>query len=105
MKNEIFLWIDDIRDPDYSKVPANIPIFAISRFDQAIRTIDLAIAAENFIYIDFDHDLQSKKTGYDIAKHIVESQYKDIKYNIHSMNPVGRKNIDDLLSHYGYKTF
>ena len=56
-------------------------------------------------YIDLDHDLGIGKSGYDIAKYIVENQLPCKGYRIHSMNPVGRQNIDQLLSHYHYWRF
>ena len=56
-----------------------------------------------FDIISFDHDLGEDKTGYDIAKYIVENNINIGGFNIHSMNVVGRKNIRDLLTHYGYK--
>lgn len=43
-----------------------------------------------------------KKTGYDIAKYIVENKIPLYGFVCHSMNPVGRSNIEDLLCHYGY---
>ena len=45
-----------------------------------------------------------EKTGYDIAKYIVASNIK-IKegFKIHSANPIGRYNISQLLTHYGYQ--
>ena len=56
------------------------------------------------LYISFDHDLGEIKTGYDIAKYLVENEIKAY-YNIHSANPVGRFNIEQLLQHYGYEKF
>ena len=41
-------------------------------------------------------------TGYDIAKYIIINQIKINVIAIHSANPVGRFNIEQLLSHYGY---
>lgn len=64
-------------------------------------------------FIAFDHDLgedefrRIHKTGYDIAKWmILEDQdddtyiTKDFKFSCHSANPVGKKNIEDLLNGY-----
>ena len=51
----------------------------------------------------FDHDLGVDKTGYDVAKYIVEHQIEIKGFKIHSANPVGRFNIRQLMTHYGYK--
>ena len=93
------LWIDDVRTP-----PCDGWIHC--------RTVNETKAAVNFyerqrsddsIIIDLDHDLGCKKTGYDVAKWIVASGYTNIRFHIHSANPVGRKNISELLTHYGYE--
>ena len=55
------------------------------------------------IVVCFDHDLGGKKTGYDLAKYIVENNVKLAAYEVHTMNPVGRENIIQLLDHYGYR--
>lgn len=52
--------------------------------------------------IDFDHDLGIGKTGYDLAKYIVENNIHLEFFRVHSMNPVGARNISELLEHYGY---
>lgn len=48
-------------------------------------------------FVSFDHDLGIGKTGYDIAKWIEQKAYegkiKKLKWEIHSANPVGEKNI------------
>lgn len=52
--------------------------------------------------MSFDSDLGETKSGYDIAKYLVENQIKIGAFRIHSMNVVGKKNISELLTHYGY---
>ena len=54
------------------------------------------------IFISFDYDLGSSLTGYDAAKYIVYNKHRLDGFSVHSMNPVGTKNIIDLLTHYGY---
>lgn len=59
-------------------------------------------------FVSFDHDLGnvSDKTGYDLAKYLVERDLDngdmpdDFGYEIHSSNPVGRENIDSLFKGY-----
>lgn len=94
------LFIDDIRNPfDYIKDIDGVFIVQARTYSAAIQ------AFEDFTFdiIFFDHDLGEEKTGYDIAKYIVENQI-EVKdgFKIHSANPVGRSNIMQLLTHYGY---
>jgi hypothetical protein len=39
-----------------------------------------------------------------VAKYLVENSIS-ANYQIHSANPVGRFNIEQLLQHYGYEKF
>ena len=51
--------------------------------------------------ISFDHDLGTIFTGHTVAKFIEKLAYfnkiKEIKWDIHSANPVGRKNIESTM--------
>lgn len=61
-------------------------------------------------HVSFDHDLgQDEKTGYDIAKFLVEldmGEDADFKlpdnfdFYVHSQNPVGKKNIESYINNY-----
>lgn len=99
MIRKIILYVDDIR---------NIPLF-YNRTDKIIIARNYKEAIKNltlikkFDIIDLDHDLGEEKSGYDIAKYIVENQIKVDTIRIHSMNPVGVQNIKQLLQRYGYK--
>lgn len=91
------LYVDDIRFPEYfHQIGAEITV--ARTYDEAIQYID-----DSYDIISLDHDLGEEKTGYDIAKYIVENQLKIGKVAIHSANPVGRDNIKQLLTHYGYE--
>ena len=91
------LYVDDIRFPEYfHQVGAEITV--ARTYDEAIQYID-----DSYDIISLDHDLGEDKTGYDIAKYIVENQIKVGAVAIHSANLVGRFNINQLLTHYGYK--
>lgn len=65
------------------------------------------------VFITFDHDLGLNKdwkelNWYDIVKWIVEKDLKsnwkfiptNFSFSVHSMNPVGRKNIEDYFNNY-----
>lgn len=94
MKN--YLFIDDIRMPTKFD---NFQMYVARTYNEAI----VALQNQEFDIISFDHDIADTKTGYDIAKYIVENEIK-IKegFKIHSANPVGVFNIRQLLTHYGY---
>lgn len=91
------LYIDDIRFPSYwHKIGCEVTV--AKTYEEAIHDL-----YDNYDIISFDHDLGEEKTGYDIAKYIVENQIKVNKgIVIHTANPVGAFNIRQLLEHYGY---
>ena len=91
------IWIDDIRKP-----PDNTFAWCID-YNSAIWMIRAMMHCKGIDYISFDHDLGEEKSGYDIAKFIVENHIPIKEYKVHSANPVGRFNIEQLLNHYGYK--
>ena len=75
----------------------------IKTYKEAIEKLSFYINNNINLIIDFDHDLGCKRTGYDLAKWIIASDYHNIKFKVHSMNPIGAKNIQEILLHYGYK--
>lgn len=97
MKN--YLYIDDIRKVN-KDLFNKFNIYIVKNYNEAINILN----NYDIDIIDLDHDLGEEKTGYDIAKYIVVSNIK-IKegFKIHSANPVGRYNISQLLTHYGYR--
>lgn len=93
------LYIDDEREPKTARS------WIIARtYDDAISIIgELGVPS----YLSFDHDLGTGLSGYDIAKWIVEQDLDgtlsiptDFQFNVHSANPVGRRNIECLLDSY-----
>jgi hypothetical protein len=107
MKKKILIWVDDERQvPEYIKMAYDENNIIICRtYRQTIKILNQVINEElnGNIYIDLDHDIQCNQTGYDIAKYIVENNIPLAGFFCHSMNAVGKKNIRQLLSHYGYK--
>lgn len=92
-----YLFIDDLRM--FNKIN-NYDLYIVRNYEEAIS----ALKINSFDIISFDHDLGEEKTGYDIAKYIVENDIEIKKgFKIHSANPVGKFNISQLLNHYGYK--
>lgn len=101
-KIRYFIWVDDER-----ALPRHIDwiadeIIICRTYRQAINALDTYCTIGN-VYLDLDHDLGSKYTGYDIAKYVVENHLPLYGFACHSFNPVGKKNIEELLQHYGYK--
>lgn len=91
-----YLFIDDIREPEHF---IGIEIYVARSYNKAINMLKNV----KFDAISFDHDLGEDKTGYDIAKYIIENHIKFKQgFKIHSANPVGKFNIEQLLTHYGY---
>lgn len=104
MENKYFLWVDDIRPVDLNRIPKGYsPILATS-YKNAVRLLELCKAEGAKVIIDLDHDLGSNKSGYDIAKYLVENDYPrlNFKYRIHSANPVGVENIRQLMRRYRF---
>lgn len=133
MKQKILLWLDDYRNPFENNWLAFSPISLdntkvvwIKSYDEFVLYIKLQGLPDA---ICFDHDLSDEhydksmynndgsyyrlydkfkeKTGYDCAKFLIEycmeNKLKIPLYNIQSANPVGRKNIEQLLRNYIYK--
>lgn len=96
-----YIWLDDIRP-----IPKDIPyvnVFWAKSYKQAISFIrnNIRMSADSLI-IDMDNDLGTKKSGYDVAKWLVQNGYQGT-FRVHSMNPVGHKNIRDTLLRYGWE--
>ena len=105
MKKRIFIWLDDEREIPNKWLMRKTDEIEFKKF---LNAEDLMEWYGNHsyhydrIFISFDHDLGRFLTGYDVAKFIVENNYNLTGFAVHSMNPVGCKNIIELLTHYGY---
>ena len=86
------IWLDDIRS-----MPEGFDIWCKTA-EHAISMIAMA----KVDYISFDHDLGDGKTGYDVAKWIEERTFDgwnfSMKWDIHSSNSVGRRNIEMAMN-------
>ena len=100
------LWVDDRRNPhdaDVLRISPIAPPFEVywaQCYEAAI--VYLEIQWPDAVCLD--HDLGGEKTGYDIAKHIVDRCMDEglplPAYASQSDNPVGRKHILCLLDNY-----
>lgn len=105
MQKRTLIWVDDEREvPSYRKESFE-NIIICKTYKQTISALKDFFTNEDHgaIVIDLDYDLQCKRTGYDIAKFIVSSHLPIDGFCCHSLNVVGKKNIEDLLLHYNYK--
>ena len=94
-----WFYLDDERG-----VPAGMNAILVPDYDSMIRIIQMCVEYGIDFAIDFDHDIGDPYfSGYTVAKYIVEHQIPMREFRVHSMNPVGRENIRQLLTHYGYK--
>lgn len=102
---KVLIWIDDERSVPENLDKRFLNIQVCKSYMQAIIALDCLCNDGWEVYISFDHDLGGRYTGYDIAKYIVSHGYDVAGFRCHSMNPVGKRNIEQLLEHYGYEKF
>ena len=97
------LWIDDIRKP-----PNDIYWAWIKTTDEAIKLLkaDLKSSIHIFDIISFDHDAGDLvNQGGDYIKILdwIEKNYPFLEcpyiFHIHSMNPVGKENMERIIYH------
>lgn len=103
---KVLLWVDDARNPfeddwlNFSPIGRNCLVIWAQSYQEAIDFLE----KEWPDAICLDHDLGEEKSGYDIAKYIVDRCIDEGKklpeFASQSANPVGRENIITLLSNY-----
>lgn len=106
MNMRTLLWVDDARNPmeddwmNFSPIGRNCKVIWAQSYQEAIDFLE----KEWPDAICLDHDLGEEKSGYDIAKYIVDRCIDEGKklpeFASQSANPVGRENIIALLSNY-----
>jgi len=95
------LFLDDMRDP-----PPGDHNWIVVRSTQA--AIDWCEAHGAPDFVAFDHDLGLDDTGMAFAKWLIECDIesegqflpRNFAFSIHSMNPVGRENLQGLMGSY-----
>ena len=101
----IYIYLDDIRKPNYSILPDNAAVIECQNYAAAVAAIENTYDKSwTNLTIDLDHDLGEDKSGYDFCKYLIEKGITG-KFHLHSMNPVGVTNMRQLLTHYGWKEF
>jgi len=116
------LFLDDVRLPNHVtwvELPPNQHYSLVRNYQEFVDLITLRGLPK---FVTYDHDLADKhyghglkdddipydqyseKTGYDCAKWLVEyCMNKGVKhppYQVHSMNPVGKRNIISYIDSY-----
>lgn len=100
------LWIDDYRDPyegDRLRMTPLAPPFEVLRATSYCDAVAL-MEQQWPDAVCLDHDLGEERTGYDVAKYIVNRCLTEAlplpAYASQSDNPAGRENILRLLDNY-----
>jgi len=103
------LWLDDFRYPNdvtWVAIPKDQHYSVVRNYKEFVDLITLRGVPK---FVCYDHDLSDcdnikEMTGYDCAKWLVGYCFvKKIKhppYIVHSMNPVGKKNIESYIESY-----
>lgn len=102
---QFYVFVDDERKFNSDALQDNMILITCRTYSGAIEVLNWARDNGWEVWLDLDHDLGEEKTGYDICKFIVENHISILGYNLHTMNPVGKQNMNQLLSHYGYAHF
>ena len=100
------LWVDDTRNPfeddwlNFSPIGRNCKVYWAQSYKEAINYLEKTWPDA----ICLDHDLGEEKSGYDIAKYIVDRCINDnLKLPLfanQSANPIGRNNILSLFQNF-----
>lgn len=85
------IYVDDTRSAPKDFILANNYKDAINIINRNKDDIDC---------LSLDHDLGGNKSGYDICLYLVENEIFPKEINLHSANPVGVKNMYQLLDRY-----
>lgn len=99
-----WLFLDDERFPPSKPVHAdlvNLPCIIARSYTEFVDTV---LHHGCPVFVTFDHDLGRDKNGKDCANWLVSHLLSDMsrlpenfRYDVHSMNPVGAKNIRSLM--------
>lgn len=92
---DFLLWVDDLR-PVPNEYRDEYEVRWARDYDEAVTEL------HRFRYdvICLDHDLGEGPTGYDLCKYIIAKHIYCPEYRLHTSNPVGRKNMTELLRRY-----
>jgi hypothetical protein len=86
---KINLFLDDLR-----KCPEGFTL--VKNYEECV----LMLAECEVEILSLDHDLGEERSGYDVAKWIVQNSCWPHEIRFHTANPVGRSNMRQLLARY-----
>lgn len=96
------IFLDDERFPAEKTFNA-MPIIIARSYDDAIEVVK----NNGFpTHVMFDHDLGEGKNGKDFADYLISRDLDfcdmpdDFTFSVHSMNPIGKDNIEKTLKNY-----
>lgn len=97
------IWIDDMRQPPHKD---NLVVF--QNAESAIEWFkrEEEITSNDCFCLYLDHDLGEGISGYDFCKWFIKWNYErqhNTTFVLLTANPVGRDNMRQLMTHYGYK--
>lgn len=104
-----YIFLDDERFPNENTFPdAGKQVIHICRNTYQAQQIFLNSRPGDSFVVSFDHDLGDRYfTGYDFAWWLVEQDLngeewlnEHFEFYVHSQNPVGKRNIEALLTRY-----
>lgn len=97
------IWLDDERNPSDPKIMQNFGSEGDEIWVKTAHTAINYLKSGSVTFISLDHDLgpNSAGTGMDVATWIEEAAFNKtipkLTWSIHSMNSVGRKNMNRAL--------
>ena len=117
------IFLDDIRVPTdvtWANIPADQHYSLVRSYKEFVDLITLRREVPKFVCYDHDladthyvhglnnneipYDSYKEKTGYDCAKWLVgycfAKKIKHPPYVVHSMNPIGKQNIESYINSY-----
>lgn len=108
----MYIFLDDIRNPEdvtWVKLPKKVEWKVVRNYKEFVELLESLKDIPT--HISFDHDLADhhytgdytgERTGHSCAKALIEiaidKNWKHLpKITVHSMNPVGKKNIEETI--------
>ena len=104
MKKIAYIYLDDERVPSV-KSNEDVEVILVRNYDDAVEAFSKAHSDNRSIFLDLDHDLGTKESGYDFCKYAIRYAGEILGYKIHSMNPIGRANMEQLLNKAGVEKY
>ena len=103
-----YLFVDDERDPKFLETRGlrTFPNWEIARTQYEAEGIIHSCGLPAFISFDHDFGPEEAGNGHDLAKWLVEMaldgafDLTELEYQVHSMNPIGKRNIEGVLESY-----